>query len=160
MTFLSQHLMNLRHRPAVPEPPVANLDNHFQREATATHRQRAGGLRRKLSFLLPLWALGVAAPIADTHHQVTPFQKDHVLPPQGVGTLQNMATARTSGALWTVVTLWNSAIVFCSSHLPSRSGFGLATEPSLPHQRGRGEVCGCWRKNTARSCVSGGSPPP
>jgi hypothetical protein len=45
MTFSGQHFMNLRHGPTFPEPPVADLDNHLQGQAAATHGQMAGGLR-------------------------------------------------------------------------------------------------------------------
>jgi hypothetical protein len=54
--------MNLRHGPTFSEPPVADLDNHLQGKAVATHGQRAGGLTLHPEVCLQAGCLDEAGP--------------------------------------------------------------------------------------------------
>jgi hypothetical protein len=114
MTFLGEHLVNLRHGPALPKPPVANLDDHFQRKTAAAHGQTASRLR-SIDPLVP-GAFWIGTTVAHADHQVTTVQKDHVFSPERITPLQDALTTRASRLFWPIVTLGNFAIIFGSSH--------------------------------------------
>ena len=113
-TFLGEDFMDLCHGPAFPEPPVANLDNHFQSKTTAAHGQAAGRLRG-VDPLMP-GAFRMGTTIAHANHQVSAIQKDHVFSPERITTLQDTSTTRASGLFRPIVTFGNFAIIFGSSH--------------------------------------------
>ena len=114
MTFLGEHFMDLRHRPTFPEPPVANLDDDFQRKTAAAYGQTAGCLRGR-DPRVP-GAFRIRTTIAHADHQVTPVQKDHVFPPKWITPLQDASTTRARRFFWPIVALGNVAIIFGSSH--------------------------------------------
>lgn len=123
VTFLGEDLMDLCHRPALPKPPEANLDNHLQRKTAATHGQMAGSLRSKDPLLSRTFPMGTL--IAHAHHQVTPIQKDHVFSPERVTALQDTPTPWTRHLFRPIVTLGNASIVFGSSHRHTSLARGL-----------------------------------
>src|SRR5713101_3587308 len=114
MAFLGEHFMNLRHRPAFPEPPVANLGNDLQCKTAAAHGQTAGPLRS----IDPLVSrtLRMRTAVAHADYQVTSIQKDHVFPPERITTHQDACATWARRLFWPIVTLGNIAIVFGSSH--------------------------------------------
>ena len=124
MTLLGQHFMNLGHRPAFPEPPVANLDDDPQRKTAAAQRQGFGFLGGKHAFLLRFRTLRITAPIANADDQIAPMQKDNILSPQRIRALQHAMAAWTAGAFGPIVVLGNFAIVFGSSHRPASLALG------------------------------------
>src|SRR3990172_9410076 len=128
-TFLSEHFMNLRHGPALPKPPVANLDDDLQRETAAAHRQRFRFPRGQQAFPFRLWALRVATPIANADDQVAPTQKDNVLAPQRIGAFQNLTTTWTASVFGPIVAFGNFAIIFCSSHRHTSLALGSRKSP-------------------------------
>jgi hypothetical protein len=112
---LGQQLVNLHDCPALPESPVANLDNDFQREAIAAHCQATGHLR----FIDPITpsAVRIRTTVAQAHHQVPPIQEDNVLAPQRITTFQGLSATWANGLIGSIVALGHLMIVFCSSHL-------------------------------------------
>jgi hypothetical protein len=114
LMFLSEHLMDLRHRPPFPKSPVANLNDHFQSKATAAHCQSLSRLR-SIDPLMP-GAFRMRTPVAHADHQVTPIQKDHVFSPERITAFQAASATPAGRFFWPIVTLGHIAIVFGSSH--------------------------------------------
>jgi hypothetical protein len=128
-TFLREHFMDLRHGPTFPEPPVANLDDDLQRKTAAAHGQRFRFPRGKQAFPFRLWALRVAASIADADDQVAPTQKDNVLAPQRIGAFQNLTTTWTVSTFGSIVAFANFAIILRSSHRHTSLALGSRKSP-------------------------------
>jgi hypothetical protein len=69
-----------------------------------------------------LTTCGVRTPVTDTNNLATSIQKDNVLVPYRIGTLQNMMTIRARHLLGAIVTLGALSLIFgCSHRLTSRT---------------------------------------
>jgi hypothetical protein len=112
--LLGERLMKLSHRPAFPEPEVANLHDDFQCKAVAAHGQSLGGLREvPLPTLNAVWVEAMI-PHADYLH--ASVQKNHILAPHRIGAFQHLVTLWAVTTLWLVVAFRHITIIFGFSH--------------------------------------------
>ena len=125
VTFLGQPLVNLRHGPAFPEAPRANLDNDFQREAAPANRQAARGLRF-IHTILP-GTSRILATVTQADDQIPSVQEHDVLPPQWITTLQGLIATRTNQLFGSIVARGYLVIVFGLSHRHLYSAPGILT---------------------------------
>jgi len=81
--------------------------------------------RLQFTLLVPLrnWTLRVATPISNTDHQFSPFQKDDMLVPQWVGSLQSLMTMWSMSDFRMEIAPGYSGIVLGLSHLPLPRAF-------------------------------------
>jgi hypothetical protein len=123
VTFLGQPLVNLRHGPAFPEAPRANLDNDFQREATPANRQAARGLR--FIHAIRPGTLRIRTTVTLANDQIPSVQENDVLPPQRITPLQGLIAPRTNQLFGSIIARGYLVIVFGLSHLHLYSAQGL-----------------------------------
>ena len=69
MTFVGEHFMDLRHRPAFPEPPVADLDDDVEAKTTATQGQLPSRPRQMDS--IPFYTVWIRATVSQIDDPVT-----------------------------------------------------------------------------------------
>jgi hypothetical protein len=130
MTLLREHLMNLRHRPALPKAPVADLHDDFQGKATPAYGQATGRLRGTDPAVSS--ALGIRAMVAHTDDQVATTQKDDIFAPEWIAAPQNLPTVQTGSVFGPIVTFGHLAVVFSSSHQHPSLAQDLSKNPFYP----------------------------
>ena len=133
--LLRESLMKLSHRPAFPEPEVANLHNDFQCKAVAAHGQALGGLREVHPPTLDAVWVEATIPHADYLH--ASVQKNNILAPHRIGAFQHLVTLWALTTLRLIVAFRNITIIFGFSH-PHTSLVQISGNSQLYLARGVG----------------------
>ena len=149
VTFLGQPLVNLRHSPAFPEAPRANLDNDFQREAAPANCPAARCLR--FIHTIPPGTFRILTTVTQADDPIPSVQENDVLPPQRITTLQGLTATRTNQLFRSIVARGNLVIVFGLSHVHPLFGTRFMQDSILPCGRRVGGILRLPLRNVRRN---------